>query len=968
MRNVRPFYFATLAAVALSFFASPSFAEITRLTVDARVVPTIGVDSTAPEFGWELATDRFFNVEQTRYSLEVSSSREALESGQADMWKSGEVASSRSFGVAYEGKPLSSSQRYFWRVTASWSGVDVAYNKVEKTESAIGEFVTGVMSADEWRANWITCERTNADPTPVFFRNFTLDQKKENVVEGFLHVCGLGQQIVSVNSIRVSDHSSVDPGWTNYKKSCLYTTFDVKKELTSSDDCSVSVALGNGMYNVPGGRYVKFQGSFGLPQLIARLVVRYRDGSVQTIVSDENWQTLFSPIVFSCVYGGDDVDFTTGVVSKNRIMARGKPSQAIKSDGPVGVLKAQIQPPVVVWETLKPISVKTLDNGLVEANFGFNFAGRPVFRCVPRDGSKVVVTLAEMEGKPWNGHSDSYQFAEPNAVDAEKGEIVLETARVPEAPVEGFDEELRNLTIRPDEKFSSIFGYWGFQYAYFDGAEFEPNLEKALEKNSAKTQIVGIEADRIGADLERVGSFESDGAYLNDIELMVDRSVRSNIVSLMTDCPHREKLGWLEETHLMGPSILYRYNLQTLFRKVCQDMAEAQLDDGMIPDIAPEYTRFVQGFFWSAEWSSACVQLPWLLYRWYGDEQTFAVQYETMNKYVRYMASIRDDKGLVKAGLGDWYDWSPERSHAGYSQHTPGELTATAFLCDNARIMAVFADKLGKNEDAAYYRELRKQAVDDFQKAYFNPENNVVATGSQASYAFALYFDLVPNDRREAAFENMLADVEKWNYRPSCGEVAWPFVIKTLSEFGRADVLWKMIQREDAPGYVHMLKKWGMKTLSETWDGPGSSMNHFMFGAIQEWFSSDIVGIRQSEDSVGYRESVLHPSPMIGKINKGKGDYRSVYGKIVSNWEVDESNGVFTWNVNVPTGTTARLEIPVVDESASVAIELVDGDKQAPLDFDSTYQTAKGENPSRRVVAVGSGAYRITSQLARQID
>ncbi|MBR5760182.1 MAG: hypothetical protein IKX88_16465, partial [Thermoguttaceae bacterium] len=168
--------------------------------------------------------------------------------------------------------------------------------------------------------------------------------------------------------------------------------------------------------------------------------------------------------------------------------------------------------------------------------------------------------------------------------------------------------------------------------------------------------------------------------------------------------------------------------------------------------------------------------------------------------------------------------------------------------------------------------------------------------------------------------------------------------------------------------YVHMLKKWGMKTLSETWDGPGSSMNHFMFGAIQEWFSSDIVGIRQSEDSVGYRESVLHPSPMIGKINKGKGDYRSVYGKIVSNWEVDESNGVFTWNVNVPTGTTARLEIPVVDESASVAIELVDGDKQAPLDFDSTYQTAKGENPSRRVVAVGSGAYRITSQLARQID
>ncbi len=959
------FFSLASGAVVLLLLASSSYAEITRLTVDARVSPTIGVDSSVPEFGWELSTEGYFNVQQVGYILEVSSSREELESGNADMWMSGEVASNRSFGIKYGGKPLISSQRYFWRVTTRWNGVDVEQNDVAGTESAIGEFVTGVLSPDEWRASWITSDRTDADPMPLFFRNFTLDQEKENVSDAFLHVCGLGQQIVSVNSIRVGERSSVDPGWTNYKKSCLYTTFDVKKELVTSEECSISVLLDNGMYNVPGGRYVKFSGSFGLPKLIARLVVRYRDGSVQSIVSDESWQSIPSPVVFSCVYGGDDVDFSRGVVSKSRILAQGKPTQAIKTDGPGGALKAQTQQPVVVWETLKPTSIKTLDNGLIEANFGFNFAGRPVFRCVPRDDSRVVVTLAEMEGKPWNGHSDSYLFSPTSDVDAENGEIAFETARDPAAYVGGFAKETLKLPIDSDEEFSSVFGYWGFQYVYFDGAEFEPDLEKAHKKNSSKTQIVDVEADRIGAELERVGSFESDGAYLNDIELMIDRSVRSNIVSLMTDCPHREKLGWLEETHLMGPSVLYRYDLQTLFRKVCQDMAEAQLDNGMIPDIAPEYTRFVEGFFWSAEWSAASVQLPWLLYRWYGDEETYAVQYETMDKYVRYMASIRDEQGLVKAGLGDWYDWTPERSHAGYSQHTPGELTATAYLCDNARILAFFADKLGKTDDAAYYRKLREQAVADFQKAYFDPETNVVATGSQASYAFALYFDLVPADRREAAFENLLADIEKWDYRPSCGEVAWPFVIKTLSEFGRADVLWKMIQREDAPGYVHMLTKWGMKTLSETWDGPGSSMNHFMFGAIQEWFSSDIVGIRQTEDSVGYKTSVLRPSPMLGKINSGKGDYRSVYGRIVSDWKVDELNGVFIWNVSVPTGTTAQLEIPIVDENASFSIELIGGDKNVALDCESTYQTAKGDNPSRRITTVGSGTYRITSQLKR---
>ncbi|MBQ4195139.1 MAG: hypothetical protein II622_03405, partial [Thermoguttaceae bacterium] len=175
----------------------------------------------------------------------------------------------------------------------------------------------------------------------------------------------------------------------------------------------------------------------------------------------------------------------------------------------------------------------------------------------------------------------------------------------------------------------------------------------------------------------------------------------------------------------------------------------------------------------------------------------------------------------------------------------------------------------------------------------------------------------------------------------------------------------KMLQREDAPGYVHMLTKWGMKTLSETWDGPGSSMNHFMFGAIQEWFSSDIVGIRQAEDSIGYKKSVLHPSPMVGKINRAKGDYRSQYGVIVSDWQVDESTGTFTWNVSIPSGATSQLEIPVADEKSSVSIKRVDGETCFDLPAETTYQEVRGDNPSRRVTTIGSGNYRITAQIVR---
>ncbi len=946
---------------ALSISASSSRASVLRLTTDARISPSLGVDSPAPQFGWELSTPDVFNAVQYSYSISVATTKERLDSGEADCWKSGSVVSQKSYGVVYEGTPLKSSTRYYWSVTVSWKGVDLQNKEVEKTETGFGEFVTGIMSVDEWQADWITSDRTDADPLPLLYRCFTLEQSKDNIQDAFLHVCGLGHQIVSVNSLRVGDRTSVDPGWTNYRKTCLYTTFDVKKELSSSDDCSISILLGNGMYNVPGGRYVKFTGSFGLPKAIARLVVRYMDGSTQTVVTDEEWKTLPSPLVFSCVYGGDDVDMSKGVLSKNRLLARGVPRQARKTKGPGGLLRAQIQQPVVVLETIKPLDVKTLDDGRIEADFGYNFAGRPVIRCVPAEGSTVQISLAEMKNKPWNGHYDSYSFGKPE--ESSPGDVVFATACDSSEYVDFQTNKLFELS--PEERLTSAFGYWGFQFVYINGAaEYQPDSQKAIEAKSDKTQVISIEADRIGADLEKVGSFESDGAYLNEIDQMIDRSVRSNIVSLMTDCPHREKLGWLEETHLMGPSILYRYNLQTLFRKICRDMTEAQLDDGMIPDIAPEYTRFVQGFFWSAEWSSACVQLPWLLYRWYGDTSIIAQQYETMDRYVRYMAKTRNEQGLVKAGLGDWYDWTPEKRHAGYSQHTPGELTATAFLCDNARIMAIFAEMLGKVDDAKYYQELREQAVSSFQKAYFNAETNVVATGSQASYAFALYFELVPNEARDATFARLLEEIENWNYRMSCGEVAWPFLVKTLANFGRNDVLWKMLQRDDAPGYVHMLKKWGMKTLSETWDGPGSSMNHFMFGGIQEWFSSDVVGIRQTSDSIAYSKSRLRPSPMPGRINHAKGDYRSVYGWIVSDWNLEETTGEFTWNIAIPTGSTSQVEIPVADEKSTFIVEkIVNGNSSKMETIDSTFQTAQGDNPSRRIVELGSGRYRIVSHI-----
>jgi alpha-L-rhamnosidase len=427
----------------------------------------------------------------------------------------------------------------------------------------------------------------------------------------------------------------------------------------------------------------------------------------------------------------------------------------------------------------------------------------------------------------------------------------------------------------------------------------------------------------------------------------------------VTDCPHREKLGWLEVPHLMGPSIFYHRDVYNLYRKICRDTTESQLDNGLVPDIAPEYTRFSGGFFESPEWGSACVQLPELLYKWYGDNAIEQQQYETMKRYTLYLASTRNEKGLAKAGLGDWYDWTQERGHIGASQLTPGELTATAFLYDNARILNRAADRLGKKADADEFEKLARQVQRDFIKAYYKPADHSVATGSQAALATALYFGLVPEEGRKDVLANLVAKLEEANYRQSTGEVCFRMLVQALANGGRSDVVYRMINRTDAPGYGHMLKL-GFKTLSERWDKPGSSMNHCMFGHIQEWFGNSILGIRQASDSVGFKRLLLRPEP-VGDLTSASGYYDSIRGRIESRWRIE--NGCFYWHVTVPPNTTAELHVP-----SSEIEKITESGRPIDQSQDIVFLRAEPaggmkESVKRAVFEAGSGEYEFASQL-----
>jgi len=330
-----------------------------------------------------------------------------------------------------------------------------------------------------------------------------------------------------------------------------------------------------------------------------------------------------------------------------------------------------------------------------------------------------------------------------------------------------------------------------------------------------------------------------------------------------------------------------------------------------------------------------------------------------MKRYVRYLASTRNREGLVKAGLGDWYDWTAEDGHRGASQLTPGELPATAFLFDNARILRGVAERMGEDEDASEFGKLAEQVRRDFVEAYYEPARHCVATGSQAALATALYFDLVPRDDRQEVLANLVAKLKEAQYRQSTGEVCFRMLVQALAGAGRSDVVYRMINRTDAPGYGHMLKL-GFKTLSERWDKPGSSMNHCMFGHIQEWFQNSILGIRQAPDSVGFKRLKLRPEP-VGDLTSASGHFDSIYGRIESQWQLQTNR--FFWHISVPPNCTATVHVPTSD-----AKQVMEGDR--PFEKVPGIVFVRSEPASestggvgRAVFKVGSGKYEFQSAL-----
>lgn len=740
---------------------------------------------------------------------------------------------------------------------------------------------------------------------PIFRREFAV---KAGLQRALVFISGLGHYELSANGAKVGD-ALLAPGWTKYDKTCLYDTFDFTTMLTNGNN-AVGVMLGNGMYHVPpNSRYTKFTGSFGPPKVIAQIQLDYADGTKEVIRTDAQWQTTDGPITFSGVFGGEDHDARLEPAGWNTAGFNASAwSPATVTSGPGGVLRGQSHaaPPLKAIEILQPVRTNHISSRTKVYDLGQNASLIPRLAMRGPAGAVVRVTPAEMLHP--NGTVNRFSAGG------------------------GASYWQYTLAGRDTEVWFPRFFYHGAQY-----------LQVELIPAPGATQLPAMESLEgvvVHTSAEPVGDFACSNELFNRTRALIRWAQRNNLVSVLTDCPHRERLGWLEQYHLHGPSLRYEFDLGQLFAKTMDDMADSQTANGLIPDIAPEYTVFGGGFRDSPEWGSSFIIVPWQQYQFTGDDTLLRRYYPRMKQYQNYLQS-RASGNILNHGLGDWYDLGPKT--LGQAQLTPVALTATAYLFQNAKILADTARVIGQTNDAIQFDASAANIRTAFNRALFSATKGCYATGSQTAQAIPLVLGLVDSNHQASVQAALVTDVRTKGL--TAGDIGHRYLLRALADAGRSDVIFNLHSQTNKPGYGYILNL-GATALTEGWDG-SSSQSHFMLGHIMEWFYHDLAGIQPG--APGFKHIIIKPK-IVGDLTWAKASYNSVRGPIASAWK--RTAGKVTFDITIPINTTATIFLP-----AKSASEVREGKEAATAAHG--VKRLRQEN-GRAVFEVQSGKYQFT--------
>jgi len=916
-----------LALAASGTGVTAAALKVQGLKCEYRVNP-LGLDTPQPRLSWRLESPERGQT-QTAYQVLAASTRALLSKDEADLWDSGKVISGKSVHVVYGGRALRPGQRVFWKVRA-WDRDDRPSGY-----SAEAWWEMGLLEPGDWRAVWIARQPSEPrseqqmfedDPAPLFRKEFLLEKKLRRAR---LYVSGLGYCEMRLNGQRVGDQE-LDPGWTTYSKRVLYSTYDVTAQLKRGCN-ALGVMLGNGWFNpLPlrlwGHINPRENLTIGKPRVIAQLVAEFEDDTVQTVVTDESWKVGDGPILRNSVYLGEVYDA--------RKEAQGWDMPGFDDSGwqpavcaveALGPLRAQDAPPIRVTRVLKPVKLTEPKPGVYIFDLGQNFAGWIRLRVQGAAGTRVRLRYGEL----------LYPDGTLNGMTAVCGQIKgggpgyrYDGKGAPKTAWQMDDYILKG---QGEEVYSPRFTFHGFRYVEVVGYPGKPTL-------------ASLEGLRLNSDVTTAGSFVCSNERLNRIQAMVLWTELSNLFSVESDCPHREKFGYGGDIVAAGEMAMFNFDMGRFFAKAVQDLADAVRPNGGFTETAPYVGISDEGLgerSGPVGWGTAHPLLLWQLYQRYGDKRLLEENYDAAWRWLSLLRSRAHD-GILDNGISDHESLVPK----------PRALTGTGFYYLNAKLLANIARALGKDSEAGEAETLAETIKAAFNRKFLQPGTGRYDTGTQACQAFALYLGLAPRDEQDRALAVLVQDIkEKHGSHLTTGIFGTRFMLHALADLGRADVAFDVVNQRTFPGWGHMLEN-GATTLWEHWEFSDNtfSHNHPMFGSVSEWFYRVLAGINPAPDAVGFDRIIIRPQ-VVGDLKWVKASYDSVQGRVVSDWSCEA--GRLKLQVHVPVGATATVFVPSRDGA-----QVMEGGK--PIERAPGVRFL-GRERGAAVLAVGAGKYKFTS-------
>lgn len=693
---------------------------------------------------------------------------------------------------------------------------------------------------------WITHPDWIVSPRPTSSYWFEVDVEVPVDSRVALHVATAGVVAVFVNGLEAP--TLLAPGIAEYRKETPATSLDLSALVVPGvNRLRIEIAAGPSWVEQLPTRYSKLALEAAPLQLSAMVAIDSPDGRT-VIQSGDDWSCGRGGAIATHWYGGEDY-VHPAEADAAEVLAVVVP--------PLPPLWWPEHPPIRVTETLPSALLPSTAPDIQLHDFGTNIAGRVRLRTGDLGGS-FLLRPAELIT---DGRVSQWSTGSP----------IFHRVQASEAM-----------------EWTSRFSYQGFRYVEVEG---EPSALEAMMLNAEVVHVTNAP----------VGSLSSRSDFVTRLHELVVRAVRGNMHSMFTDCPHREKLGWLEQLHLCFTALTRNFDVEAHLRDALHHMRVAQTTDGAIPNIAPEFADFSghdyrgdpNAFREDPNWGRAIISTTWMHYRTYGDERVLHENAAAIREYVDYLQR-REVGGLLDFGLGDWIALDPTGSR---------EIAAThGYYCalrDAANVMSA----IGKPAEARTYRA--KADVVRSRVLAFSSE----LSPSSSQSDLALVLDLAEGDLADSLFTYLRGRIADEGSQIRVGEIALPALIRAFHTFDADEDLLALLSQPDVPGYGLQVAS-EATSLIETWTiGDGSegegSHNHFMLGMIEDWIHEVAVGLRQARGSVGWRKAEFLPF-LSETIGRASASYRSPAGRYQVAWDAVSGRV----DVFVPPGCELRVRVP----------------------------------------------------------